>query len=262
MVDDAADETGDASIAQESLRAIQTAMTTPTGDGTDLIGAFAEVARRTRIESLWVEDLIRGVRSDLGNVRIADDAALMQYCYRVAGTVGLMMCRVLNVPKPEALPYAVALGIAMQLTNICRDVLEDAQKDRVYLPHTRLSEVGVSPQHLIDGTADAQAVTKVVRDLLHLAEQYYQKADIGIALIPTRARLAIFIASRIYRAIGLRIISHLGGNPLRGRAVVPWYHKVYWLSAAWIAWLRTLISRSALPPQDDLLVRYLEPGSS
>jgi phytoene synthase len=245
LIDDTADNAADTDQAKRALIEIQTALYHPTGSASPFVELFFEVAHRMRIEPGWVEELIKGVRSDLGLVRIRDDDELVRYCYRVAGTVGLMMCRLMGVTDPRALEYAVALGIAMQLTNICRDVLEDGAANRVYLPRGRLQEVGVTQEQLVQGQANPEAVSRVVRDLLQLADSYYQRADLGIPFIPGRARLAIFVASRIYRAIGIRILNHLGGNPLLGRAVVPWYHKVYWLSAATFAWLGTIVSRKS-----------------
>jgi phytoene synthase len=246
MVDDAVDEAADAIQADRALGEIRASLSAPTGQSSGLIEAFTEVAHRTGIELEWVEDLMSGVGSDVGAVRIQDDDELMRYCYRVAGTVGLMMCRVMKVREPGALQYAVDLGIAMQLTNICRDVLEDAKKDRVYLPNTRLLQAGVDQQQLLDGRANSHAVSRVVLDLLQLADGYYRGADTGISLISPRARLAIYVASRLYRAIGLRIITHLRGDPLAGRAFVPWYGKMYWLTVAWVAWVGSLISSQGI----------------
>lgn len=246
-VDDAVDEAGDEVQAERSLGEIRAALSAPQGQSSALIEAFTEVIHRTGIELEWVEELMSGVSSDLRAVRIQNDEELMRYCYRVAGTVGLMMCRVMKVREPRARQYAVDLGIAMQLTNICRDVLEDREKDRVYLPNTRLLQAGVDQQQLLDGQADSHAVSRVVLDLLTLADRHYHRADVGITFIPPRARLAIYVASRLYRAIGLRIIHHLGGNPLAGRAFVPWYGKLYWLVIAWSVWLRGVIPVSLLP---------------
>ena len=84
-------------------------------------------------------ELIKGVRSDLDEQILQDEAELLTYAYRVAGTVGLMMCQVLRVEDARAIPHAIDLGIGMQLTNIARDVKEDAERGRVYIPATVLS---------------------------------------------------------------------------------------------------------------------------
>ncbi len=164
-------------------------------------------------------ELVRGVAGDLGPVRFADDRALLRYSYRVAGTVGLMMCGVLGVRDEAALPFAVDLGVAMQLTNICRDVAEDAARGRVYLPADRLEAAGTSQSALLAGTAPRAAVAAVVGDLLDLADRYYASADLGMRYIPARSRLAILVASRTYRAIG-GVLRRRGGDALAGRVWV------------------------------------------
>jgi phytoene synthase len=179
--------------------------------------------------------------SDLDLVRIQSDRDLVRYCYRAAGTVGLMMCAVLGVRDPRAWRHAVDLGIAMQLTNISRDVLEDAQAGRVYLPAERLSAYGVTPEEVVDGQADAGAISLVVEDVLVLAEGYYQSGDAGMRFLPTRARWAILVASRLYRGIGRRLRRRQQSNPLLGRVVVPWFEKVALVTRATGTWLRLSI---------------------
>jgi len=117
-----------------------------------------------------VRELLRGMMGDLATVRFETDRELLRYCYRAAGTVGLMMCSVLGVVDRRAQRHAVDLGIAMQLTNICRDVLEDAQAARVYLPAERLAQYGVTSEQLVEGSADELGVSLVVNDLLDVAE--------------------------------------------------------------------------------------------
>lgn len=177
------------------------------------------------------EELIEGVLSDQNPVRVADDAELLRYAYRVAGTVGLMMCAVLGVRDPAAFPHAVDLGVAMQLTNICRDVREDARMGRVYLPADRLLAAGTSTSDLLDGTPSPEAVAHVVNDLLAMAEGYYASADAGMRYIPSRARLAIVVASRTYRAIGKKLARN-GYDAWAGRTVVGSAEKVGWMLLA------------------------------
>ncbi len=233
-VDDAVDEAADEAQARARLAELQEDVHRER-PRIPVVAAFVRVATRRGISLEWTDHLISGVRSDIGAVRFADDAQLIRYCYEVAGTVGLMMCALMGVRDPKALAHAIDLGVAMQLTNICRDVLEDAQRDRVYLPASRLREVGLEQQHVIEGSADVGALSRVVSDVLSLAESYYQSGQAGMRYIPPRARLAILVASRLYRAIGRRLLSRYGGNPLNGRAVVSWVEK-----ALWVAWAPTL----------------------
>jgi phytoene synthase len=188
-----------------------------------------------------VRELLLGMISDLDVVRVQSDRELVRYCYRAAGTVGLMMCSVLGVRDPRALRHAIDLGIGMQLTNISRDVLEDAEACRVYLPAERLAELGVAPEDLVDGRADPEAVSLVVDDVLTLAEGYYQSGDAGMRFLPPRARWAILIASRLYRGIGRRLRYRHRSNPLFGRAVVPWYEKLGLVARATASWFRVTL---------------------
>jgi len=157
-----------------------------------------------QIDKRVVLDLIAGVWSDTELVRMADDARLMQYCYQVAGTVGLMMCRVFNTDHPEAEPFAIDLGIAMQLTNICRDVQTDALVDRRYIPSALVNDL--APSELVAPSEDyKQLVKQAVATLLDLADAYYQSGEKGLSYLPFRARLAILVAARIYREIGQKL---------------------------------------------------------
>ena len=233
LVDDTADEAQDEEHALVQLELLERELS---GDRPTrpLVEAFLDVAARRDMDVGSAHELIAGVRSDLGEVRVASDAEFLRYCYRVAGTVGLMMCSILGVTDRTAHPHAIDLGVAMQITNICRDVLEDAERGRVYLPAARLREVGVTQEQLLDGSADPDAVAKVVIDLLHLAESYYASADLGMRYIPARSRLAIVVASRLYRGIGMKLWRERNGDALQGRTWVPWTGKVALVGASMV----------------------------
>jgi phytoene synthase len=233
-VDDAADESASLTEAAEALRNIERTLDGD-GDASTVVGTLRDGLLRDPLCMRVAKDLLDGAWSDLSRVRIANDAELLQYGYRVAGTVGVLMCRVLGVEARAALPHAIDLGIAMQLTNICRDVLEDAAIDRVYLPEDRLRAAGTSQQAVLDGTAPGEAIAQVVRELLDLAERYYESANAGLRYIPPRPRLAIVVASKLYRSIGRRLLRR-GANPLNGRVVVPWWEKVTRVFQALAAW--------------------------
>lgn len=226
LVDDTADEAADPVSAAAALDRLRDELR-GAAPARPLVAAFRAAAARLELPLASAEELIRGVRSDLGAVCVADDAELVRYCYRVASTVGLMMCAVLGVRRAEALPHAVDLGVAMQLTNIARDVAEDAARGRVYLPALRLRRAGVEPAELLAGTADARRVAVVVAEVLALADAYYRSGDGGMRDIPARYRPAILVASRTYRAIGLRL-RRRACDALAGRVVVPWTEKAFW----------------------------------
>ncbi|MGB5812394.1 MAG: phytoene/squalene synthase family protein [Polyangiales bacterium] len=198
---------------------------------------FRRLCIECEIDFAVVRELLSGMMGDLSTVRFESDRELLRYCYQAAGTVGLMMCSVFGVRDPRAQRHAIDLGIAMQLTNICRDVLEDAGASRVYLPAERLEPYGVQSEQLVSGPVDPEAVSLVVSDLLRLSEQYYRSGDAGMIFLPRRTRWAVLIASRLYRGIGIRLRVKQACNPLRGRAIVPWFGKIRWVAVATVNWV-------------------------
>ena len=136
-----------------------------------------------------VDDLFDGVNSDLKNeVRIETEKELLIYSYRVAGTVGLMMAKIFGVKKKESLQRAIDLGIAMQLTNIARDVVEDEKNNRVYL---------------IKSSND---VFKSIENIILKADSFYDSSFEGIRDIPLNSRFSIIVARRVYRQIWKKIL--------------------------------------------------------
>lgn len=220
LVDDLADEAPDPETARVRLDAVAAELDGDT-PARPIVAAFLTVARRQGIELQAARDLMAGMLTDLTAVRIRDLEELDLYCYRVAGTVGLMMCGVMGVTSPTARAPALALGEAMQLTNICRDVLEDLDRDRVYVPESLLTERGTSQEALLAGTADRQAVISAVSAMLDRAEAKYDQGFAGMGFIPFRPRLAILVARRLYRQIGRRLRRVHAGDPLHGRTIVP-----------------------------------------
>lgn len=166
-------------------------------------------------------DFLRGLFMDLDRHEIERFADLREYCYCVAGTVGLAMAHLLGARSPQALQAAEALGIAMQLTNILRDVGGDLRLGRVYLPADELRSAGLSRAHLgrlvEAGDGPDEAVRELLRAQVTRAHAYYQRGMAGIWLLPAEARLTILIAARLYRAI-LLAIHRNGYDVLRYRA--------------------------------------------
>ncbi|MCB9730106.1 MAG: phytoene/squalene synthase family protein [Deltaproteobacteria bacterium] len=230
LVDDAVDEAADARHARSALAGLRAELS-GASPARPIVAAYAEVAARCGIPAEAAHELFEGMASDLGPVRIPDEAALLRYAYRVAGTVGLMMSGVLGVRDPVARPFAIDLGVAMQLTNIARDVAEDAARDRVYLPADRLAAAGVRTESVLDGSADRDRLGRVVRELLALADRYYRSGQDGLRYIPLAPRPAIAAAGSVYRAIGLEILRH-DADVLSGRAVVPGRARLAWLCRA------------------------------
>ena len=155
-----------------------------------------------------LKDLIDGLISDQQNVRVTDEKELIDYSYKVAGTVGLMMLPIINTKDTEARKHAIDLGIAMQLTNIARDVYEDAKMNRLYLPKEWLGQVSISD--LTDNKLDDQKKKLIelsIKNLIELSDKFYANGFSGMKFIPLRTRLAIFFAAKIYKGIGEKIKS-------------------------------------------------------
>ncbi|MBK6689318.1 MAG: phytoene/squalene synthase family protein [Deltaproteobacteria bacterium] len=218
LIDDEADATTDVEQARRSLLALAQELSGQ-APARPLVAEFLRVMERRRIDRRHALELIEGALSDLSSVRVNNEGELIRYAYRVAGTVGLMMSGVIGADHPQAPPFAIDLGVAMQLTNIARDVKEDAALGRVYLPATWLAEFGHSAESLLAAQIPAEHLSVVVRRLLNLAEVYYRSADQGLRYIPLRTRVGILVASRVYRGIG-RLLLQRGANPLQGRTVV------------------------------------------
>ena len=181
----------------------------------DMIGLMQQCG----IQPALILTFIDGITSDLGTVLMADEDALLRYCYQAAGTVGSMMCRVLGCDDPTALRHAVDLGMAMQLTNICRDVAADAAVGRRYLPASLIGDI--APQRLVDPAPALQPQLQSCIDrLLCTADRYYRSGESGLAHLPIGARGSILVAARVYRAIGTRLRQN-GHAYWLARTVVP-----------------------------------------
>ena len=217
-VDDLADESGAGQDPRAALALVVQGIDSGTSSNPIVADAIA-LMRECRIPPALVLTFIDGITSDLDTVRMADEEALLRYCYQAAGTVGSMMCRVLGCDDPAALRHAVDLGIAMQLTNICRDVADDAAAGRRYLPASLIGEL--APQALVDPAASLQPRLQACIDtLLDTADRYYRSGEAGLAHLPLGARCSILVAARVYRAIGTRLRQR-GNAYWLGRTVVP-----------------------------------------
>lgn len=264
LVDDTADEAPDIDTARTDLDALDAELEGQQ-PARPAIAAFHTISRTRDIPLRAARDLIAGVTSDLTAVRTADDPSFILYCYQVAGAVGLMMCGVLGVRERAAWPHAISLGIAMQITNICRDVLEDAGRDRVYLPARRLSDAGLSQEDVLRGDIDRDRLSGVVGDLLDLADNHYRYAEAGMHYIPWRGRLGILVASRVYRAIGVRLRRVHGTDPMHGRTMTTRAEKLWWVLAGLLAFFHPVTlglwrGTAAAPPSLQHVPLLVEAG--
>jgi phytoene synthase len=167
--------------------------------------AFARVVHRYRLPRRIPLALLEGFQWDAQGRRYRTFEELLDYCARVAGTVGAMMALVMEVRDERALARACELGVAMQLTNIARDVGEDARMGRIYLPLEWLSEEGLDPDVWLLDPRFSAAVGRLVERLLNEADALYRRAEEGLWNLPRGCRPAILAARLIYSDIGVEI---------------------------------------------------------
>lgn len=161
--------------------------------------AWHDTAARYGVAPSLVDELLAGLAMDLLISRYPTFADLWLYCYRVASVVGLISMQIVG-HQPGAAPYAVRLGVALQLTNILRDVGEDAARGRIYLPQEDLEQFGVSEAQILSGCRD-QRFRALMRFEIARAHQLYDEAWPGIALLSADSRFAIGAAATVYRGI-------------------------------------------------------------
>jgi len=166
---------------------------------------LAEVVRRHAIPEALLSEHLEGFAMDVTGRHYGTLADLLLYCWRVAGVVGVMMARVMGVDRPSTLDRACDLGLAFQLTNIARDVVEDAQNGRVYLPADWLAEEGIVGLDGVLDPANRAALARVATRLVTAAEPYYKSAVAGIGELPLRCAWSIATARGIYRQIGRKV---------------------------------------------------------
>ena len=228
-IDDMADESRSDVLAKQALADVVASVRI--GQSKDpIIQDGLSLMQECGIDADILLDLIDGVQSDLELVRIADMDALLRYCYQVAGTVGLMMSKVLDTNIHHAFPHAVDLGIAMQLTNICRDISADAVLERRYLPASMVGNL--APDQLVNPASDLHAALRAcVAKLLDCADTYYQSGEHGLSYLPLRARGSMLVAARVYRGIGVQLSASQHAYWTE-RVVVPTWQKVFITSRA------------------------------
>ncbi|MEP6775909.1 MAG: phytoene/squalene synthase family protein [Chloroflexota bacterium] len=210
LTDDLVDEVEDnsaealrkARCALDTWAARNRAWTVPFGEssGSAVAAAWADTRRRCSIPTELPDDLIAGVRMDLTLNRYQTWDDLWLYCYRVASTVGLMSMYITGAQTMDAVPYAVQLGVALQLTNILRDVGEDARSGRIYLPLEDMDRFGYTEEMLLAGVRNEQ-FSDLMEFEVHRAQALYNAAWAGIAMLPPDSRMAVAAAGLFYRRI-------------------------------------------------------------
>ena len=187
-IDNIADQNADLEIKKKELKEFQIKFEKNNKEDI-VIKNMQNLMNETNISKKIVDDLFDGVNSDLKKeVRIKTEKELLVYSYRVAGTVGLMMAKIFGIKKRETLQRAIDLGIAMQLTNIARDVVEDEKKNRIYL------------------IKNSKDIFEDIKNTISKADSFYDSSFEGIKDIPISCRFSIIVARRVYRQIGRKIL--------------------------------------------------------
>ncbi len=163
--------------------------------------------QKNKINNSIFFDLIEGFIFDQKKILVKDQDELIKYSYHVAGTVGLMMSNIIGVKNKKAARSAIDLGIGMQLTNIARDVYEDAQMKRIYLPAGWIPNITLKNLNNPDENTSEQdeKILNAIHKTINLSENFYKNGFAGLSYIPFSTRLGIFIAANVYRGIGIKI---------------------------------------------------------
>jgi len=166
----------------------------------EILVALSDVLKTYDIPIELPLELIEGVSMDLTKKRYQNFEELYNYSYKVASVVGLMTSEVFGYKDKNALPHAVDLGIAMQLTNILRDIGEDLTKGRIYLPSDELDEFGITEDDLFSHTMNENMI-EFLEFQIQRAERYYEQSDKGIPLLSADSRYAVYLARQNYSRI-------------------------------------------------------------
>jgi 15-cis-phytoene synthase len=194
--------------------------------------AWEDLLKTYKIPQKLPLELMQGVLMDTHTNRYETFDELYIYCYRVASTVGLMSSEIFGYEKPETLEYAEALGIAMQLTNILRDIKEDAAMNRIYLPKEDLQRFGISEEEIFDSVFDAKFV-EFIKFQIARARDYYSKCLLGIPLLEKDTRFCVLLAARIYGRI-LDEIEKQEYNVFKVRAHTTKLQKISLIPKIWL----------------------------
>ncbi len=194
--------------------------------------ALQDAIRRFGIRREHFHTLIDGVLSDLDFRFITTFPELEDYCYKVASVVGLMTARIFGYSEQAASQHARDLGTAMQLTNILRDVGEDADRGRIYLPLAELDQFGVTREEIFTKTMTSRFVA-LMRFSIQRAREFYQRADLGIPLLDVDSRMTVRLMSKNYRRILVRIEEN-GYDVFHRRASLSFLSKVSSIPAIYL----------------------------
>lgn len=230
LADDIVDGAGSVSDARSELHALQGSLNRALNGAVDdaILPAVADTIHRFQIPAIHFEELLQGVEMDLDQSRYATWGELREYCRRVASTVGLACIAIWGCNDERARQPAIDCGLALQLTNILRDVREDAQRGRIYLPLDELAKHKVTEKQLLAGEATS-AAGALIRSQIDLTKSLYDSAALALPLIPQPARRLFWLMHTTY----YRLLCKIEENPqavFRRRVQLSWQTKL-WLAA-------------------------------
>jgi phytoene synthase len=207
--------------------------------------ALQHIVHRYGIPAHYAVELIEGMAMDVRGTRYSTLRELLLYCYRVAGTVGLMMSHVMGLRDESALRNAADLGIAMQLTNIARDITEDAAMGRVYLPSSWLEEAKI-PYDQISAPEHRDKLAMLTLRLLNEAGRYYRSGDAGLWHLSFRSACAVSAARHVYSEIGALLLKR-GARAWDERTYVTGARKIWVVGRGVLSLLRSAPARLIQP---------------
>ena len=229
LADDAVDDSADKAPAVLALRDRLDLVYAGTPRNAPADRAFAAVVQDFDMPRALPEALLEGLTWDAFGRQYETLSDLLAYSARVASAVGAMMCVLMRVRDADALARACDLGLAMQLTNIARDVGEDARAGRLYLPLEWMAEEGIRPETFLCSPLPDPRLQRLTRRLLGEAQAFYQRSEAGVAVLPLACRPGIFAARHVYAGIG-GAVARLGYDSVSQRARTTSGQKLGWLA--------------------------------
>lgn len=228
LADDAVDDSGAPHLALEMLHGRLDALYARAPEDYAADRALASVVVRHGLPRGLLDALLEGFAWDAAEREYETLSEVLDYAARVAGSVGVMMAVIMGIRDASVLARAADMGVAMQLTNISRDVGEDASNGRLYLPAAWLREVGIDPSGFVRAPHHSAGLATVTQRLLTVADTLYRRADAGLTRLPVRCRPGMYAARLLYSAIGNEV-QRLDYDSVNQRAVVPARRKLWHL---------------------------------
>ncbi len=233
-VDDAVDECSDANVARTTLNWWRTEVAAIYGGKPQhpVAQALVPVVKRFNLPQEHLLEIIDGMEMDLDQPRYADFKSLQLYCYRVASVVGLLAAEIFGYTDRKTLKYAHDLGIAFQLTNIIRDVGEDARRNRIYLPMDEMQQFGVTAAEILNAK-ESENFQKLMAFQIERAQRYYKQATAQLPAVDRKSQRSGLIMAAIYQATLKEVVSS-GCHVLKEKVTLGTGYKLWLAIKTWL----------------------------